>query len=152
MQRLAETCEKISGTTKKLEKTTIAADYFRSLPVGEAAVAAVFLSGRPFPVYEETTLQVGGSLLWQVVKELSNRSDDELSAAYRKRGDLGAVAGDVLPPRDQQHSPTLAEVESIFRQIAAARGPRGKGALVRELLQRSIPLEAKYLIKIMTGD
>ena len=152
MQRLAEICEKIAGTTKKLEKTTIAADYFRSIPVGEAAVAAIFLSGRPFPVWEETTLQVGGSLLWQVVKELSNRSDDELSADYRKRGDLGAVGGDVLPPRDQAGPPTLAEVESIFRRIATARGPSAKGALVRELLRRSTPLEAKYLIKIMTGD
>jgi DNA ligase-1 len=152
MQRLAETCEKIAGTTKKLKKTTITADYFRSLPVGEAAVAAVFLSGRPFPVWEETTLQVGGSLLWQVVKELSDRSDDELSAAYRKRGDLGAVAGDVLPTRDQQHSPTLADVERIFRQIAAARVPSAKGLLVRDLLRCSTPLEAKYLVKIMTGD
>jgi DNA ligase 1 len=152
MQRLAETCEKIAGTTKKLEKTTIAADYFRSLPVGEAAIAAVFLSGRPFPIWEETTLQVGGSLLWQVVKELSNRSDDELSTAYRKHGDLGAVAAAVLSPREQAGSPTLAEVEGIFRQIAAARGPSAKGVLVRDLLRCSTPLEAKYLIKIMTGD
>jgi ATP-dependent DNA ligase I len=152
MQRLAETCEKIAGTTKKLKKTMIAADYFRSLPVGEAAIGAGFLSGRPFPVWEETTLQVGGSLLWQVVKELSNRSDDELSAAYRKHGDLGAVAAAVLSPREQAGSPTLAEVEGIFRQIAAARGPSAKGVLVRELLRCSTPLEAKYLIKIMTGD
>jgi DNA ligase 1 len=152
MQRLAETGEQIAGTTKKLEKTKIVADYLRSQPVHEAAVAAVFLSGRPFPVWEETTLQVGGSLLWQVVKELSKKSDAELSAAYRKRGDLGAVAGDVLPPRDEASSPTVGEVQSTFRDIAAARGPSAKGALVRQLLGRATPLEAKYLIKIMTGD
>lgn len=152
MQHLAETCEKIAATTKKLEKTRIVADYLRSLPVGEAATGAVFLSGRPFPVWEETILQVGGTLLWQVVKELSYRSDDELSAAYRKLGDLGAVAGEVLPSRNSSTSLPPTEAQNIFRQIAATRGPAGKGALVRDLFRRSTSLEAKYLIKIMTGD
>jgi ATP-dependent DNA ligase I len=44
------------------------------------------------------------------------------------------------------------EAEAYFRQIARARGAAAKGALVRELLSRATPLEAKYLIKIMTGD
>ena len=40
----------------------------------------------------------------------------------------------------------------MFRQIAAARGPAAKTALVRDLLARATPLEAKYIVKIMTGD
>ena len=70
MQRFAETCEAIAGTPKKLLKVGIVAEYLKSRPVEEASVSAVFLSGRPFPVWEETTLQVGGRLLWQVVSEL----------------------------------------------------------------------------------
>ena len=46
----------------------------------------------------------------------------------------------------------MLEVESAFRQIAAARGPAAKGALVRDLLGRVTPLEAKYIVKIITGD
>ncbi len=41
---------------------------------------------------------------------------------------------------------------SKFREIAAARGAAAKAALTRELLSRASPLEAKYIIKIMTGD
>ena len=37
-------------------------------------------------------------------------------------------------------------------QIAAARGPAAKGAVLRDLLSRATPLEAKYIVKIMTGD
>src|SRR5205823_6188358 len=37
-------------------------------------------------------------------------------------------------------------------KIAAARGPADKSALVRELLSQVTPLEAKYILKIMTGD
>jgi DNA ligase 1 len=151
MQRLAEACERIAATTKKLEKTRIVADYFRSCSTEEAAISAVFLSGRPFPVWEETTLQVGGRLLWRVVAELAGKEDSALTDAYRKLGDLGAVAGAVLATKPDRTLGVM-EVETAFRQIAGARGPVAKSALVRELLSRATPLEAKYIVKIMTGD
>jgi DNA ligase-1 len=151
MLRLAIACESIAGTTKKLLKTGIVAEYLKSRAVEEAAVSAVFLSGRAFPAWEETTLQVGGRALWQIVAELAGESPDELTAAYRRHGDLGAVAGEVLPERTGQGLGVL-EVEAAFRQISAARGPAAKAGLVRELLSRASPLEAKYIVKIMTGD
>ena len=73
MHRLATACEAIAATTKKLLKTGIVADYLKSRTVDEAAVSAVFLSGRCFPAWEETTLQVGGRSLWQIVAELSGK-------------------------------------------------------------------------------
>jgi DNA ligase-1 len=153
MKTLAQICDRIAATTKKLEKIAVVAEFLKSA-TDEASVAAVFLSGRPFPVWEETTLQVGGTLLWRLVQELSGKSETELTASYRKLGDLGAVAGEVLPARktvDVNH-PTLIEVQTTFRAIAAARGPAAKSALARELLSQVTPLEAKYIIKIMTGD
>jgi DNA ligase-1 len=152
MHRLAEACERIAGTTKKLEKIAIVADYLKSRTPEEAAVSAVFFSGRPFPVWEETTLQVGGSLLWRTVAELSGKSEQELTASYRRHGDLGAVAAEVLPGRVGSQDLSVLEVQQRFRQIAAGRGPAAKGALVRELLSLATPLEGKYIIKIMTGD
>ena len=151
MQQLATACEAIAATTKKLLKTGIVADYLKSRTEDEAAVSAVFLSGRAFPAWEETTLQFGGRSLWQIVAELSGKDESELTAAYRRHGDLGAVAGEVLPERAGQGLHVL-EVETTFRQIAAARGPAAKAAIVRDLLSRTTPLEAKYIIKIMTGD
>ena len=153
MQRFAAICEQISATTKKLEKTRLVAEYLKSLPPEEAAVAAVYMSGGPFPVWEETTLQMGGSTLWQVVGELSGANQGELTAAYRKHGDLGAVAGAVLPPKKGVPDDlTLSEVQRSFRSISSARGSSAKAAVVRDLLKRATPAEAKYLIKIMTGD
>ena len=151
MLQFAQTCEAIAATTKKLQKITIVADYLKSRPIGEAAVSAVFLSGRPFPAWEETTLQIGGRSLWQIVAESSGKSDAEIASAYRRHGDLGAVAADVLPQKPDRGL-TVLEVERSFRLIAAARGAAAKTALVRDLLTRATPLEAKYIIKIMTGD
>jgi len=168
MIKLAEACERITGTTKKLEKIAIVADYLKAHAPEEASIAAVFLSGRPFPVWEETTLQLGGRVLWRVVAELAGKSEAELTAAYRKLGDLGAVAQAVLgsttayvgtgaPARPGRAKPgsaslTLAEVAASFREIAIARGPAAKAALARDLLSQASPLEAKYIVKIMTGD
>jgi DNA ligase-1 len=151
MRKLAETGEAIAATTKKLQKTAIVAEYFKSRATDEAAVSAVFLSGKAFPVWEEATLQVGGSLLWHVVAELSGKDEATLAAAYRKHRDLGAVAGEVLEERNGQGLGVL-EVSRMFREIAGARGPAAKTALVRALLARVTPLEAKYIVKIITGD
>jgi len=150
MQPFAETCDRIAATTKKREKTAIVADYLKSRTLDEAASSAVFLSGRPFPVWEETTLHAGGSLLWHTVAELAGKNEKDLTAAYRKLGDLGAVAGNILPERKSKLS--ILDVEKSFREIAVSRGPSSKGKLVHGLLARATPLEAKYIVKIITGD
>ena len=170
MIELAEAAERIAATTKKLEKIAIVAEYLKARTQEEAAVSAVFLSGRTFPVWEETTLQVGGKVLWRIVAELSGKSETDLTAAYRKFGDLGGVAEAVLPApsstnrvetgalaRPGRAKPgstelSVSAVAAKFREIAAARGPAAKSAFTRELLSQATPLEAKYLVKIMTGD
>ncbi len=167
MLPFAQTCDAIAATTKKLEKTALVAAYLRSLlqttlrtlsrtmlrtaPLDEAATAVVFLSGRPFPAYEEATLQVGGALLWRVIGELSGKSDHELTEIYRKHGDAGSVAADALPQRPESGL-LLTEVQRAFYEIAAARGPAAKGFLLRQLLERATPLEAKYIVKVISGD
>ena len=151
MQAFAETCEGVASTTKKLQKIAYVADYFNSTPVDSAAVSSVFFSGRPFAVWEESTLNIGGALLWRIVEELSGKSGDELSSAYRRHGDLGAVAGEVLTAA-RQIDLSVVDLQNRFREIASARGPVAKSEIVRDLLSRVSPLEAKYIIKIMTGD
>ncbi len=151
MLRFAQTCEAIAATTKKLEKTALVADYLKSLPVEQAAIAAIFLSGRPFAAYKETTLQVGGSLLWRAIAELSGKSERELTEIYRRHGDGGSVAAEALPPKSEA-SLSLVAVQQFFDQMAAARGPTAKGHLLRQVLEQAIPLEAKYIVKIISGD
>lgn len=151
MRHFAETCDAIAATTKKLEKTAILANYLRSLPLSEAATAVVFLSGRPFPAYEEATLQVGGALLWQVIGELSGKSEHELTEIYRRHGDAGSVAAEAIPAKAESGL-SLAGVRQAFREIAAARGPAAKAVILHALLKQATPLEAKYIVKIISGD
>src|SRR6202790_5036588 len=151
MLPFARTCDAIAATTRKLEKTALVAAYFRSAPLDEAGIAAIFLSGRPFPAYEEATLQVGGALLWRVIGELSGKSEHKLTEIYRRHGDAGSVAAEALPDRPESGL-SLSEVQRAFYEIAAARGPAAKAFLLRGLLERATPLEAKYIVKIISGD
>jgi DNA ligase-1 len=155
MLAFSRTCDAIAATTKKLEKTALVAAYLRLLlqtrQLSEAAAAVIFLSGRPFRAYEEATLQVGGALLWRVIGELSGKSEDELTEIYRRHGDAGSVAAEALPARPESGL-SLTDVQQAFSGIAAARGPAAKADLLRQLFDRAAPLEAKYIVKVISGD
>jgi DNA ligase-1 len=153
MQALATIADAVAATTKKTEKVGLVAEYFRSRPVDEAAQAAVFLSGRAFPAWEEKTLQVGGTLLWRALGEISSKGEVSLTAAYRRHGDLGAAAQDVLEnTAPARSSLSIAEVAAAFNELARTSASAGKLSLLQDLLRRATALEAKYIIKIISGD
>jgi len=153
MYRLAQVAEEIAATTKKTEKVRLLAEYFQARDVDAAAVSAVFLSGRAFPAYEETTLQVGGTMLWSILREVLRKTEPAMTQAYRKYGDLGSAANDLLLDVAPKHgSANVVDVAREFRRIAESRGPAAKAACVRLLMGKLSPLEAKYVIKIISGD
>ncbi|HLJ79518.1 MAG TPA: hypothetical protein VKT75_19030, partial [Acidobacteriaceae bacterium] len=149
----AELCDALAATTKKLEKRALIASYLQSLPVDDAGRAALWLSGTPFPETDPRVLNIGGALLQKAVLQLAATNAHALSAAYRRHGDIGAAAADLL----YGHAPaaatlTLADVDSALAALAEARGPAPKLRLLLDLLSRATPEEAKYLIKLATGD
>lgn len=155
MKAFAKLAQAVSQTTKKSQKVGLVSAYFHEHSLDEAALAALFLSGKTFPAHTETTLQVGGSLIWQVLEKITGQSSSTMNAAYRRYGDLGSAAHDLLALRQDDDVPsqlTLSGVESTFGQLAAAHSQAARLALIEDLLRRASPLEAKYLVKIMTGD
>jgi len=152
MLRFAQLCEAVAKTTKKLEKRRFVADYLRAQPIQTASQAAIFLSGDVYPAFSERTLNVGGSIVWRCVQQLTGRSEREMSAAYRRHGDLGAAAHDLWPPEFTGSELTLPDLAKLFDDVADARGPAAKLEQVVGLLRQCSALEAKYAIKIMVGD
>ena len=99
MDSFAKTCEAVAATSKKNEKVRLVAEYLLSVGSAVAPRAAQFFAGQVFPLWEERTLQVGGAQLWKALAEISGKSEAALSAAYRRHGDLGSAAADVLSLR-----------------------------------------------------
>jgi len=151
--QFAELNDALAATTKKLEKRAFLAACLLTLPIEDAGRAALWFSGTPFPETDPRVLQVGGSLLAKAVAQLSGASEHALSAAYRRHGDFGSAAADLL----YGHTPTtatltLADVESALAALAEARGPQPKLRILLDLLGRATPDEGKYLIKLISGD
>ena len=153
LQAFAELCEQLAATTKKLEKRALLAAYLAELQVDDAARAALYLAGTPFAETDGRKLQVGGSTLAKAVAQLAGADAAAMHTAYRRHGDLGGAAYDLLQQaRTTAPTLTLAELEEAFTALALARGPLAKLGLLLDLLGRASPLEAKYIVKLASGD
>jgi DNA ligase-1 len=53
---------------------------------------------------------------------------------------------------DPARSPTLPEVAAAYAAIEVASGPAAKSGILRGLLDRSDPLTAKYVVKVLSGE
>jgi DNA ligase 1 len=151
--KFAELNDALTGTTKKLEKRALIATYLRELVVEDASLATLYLAGTPFAETDRRVLNVGGSLLSKALAEVSGANQAAMHAAYRRHGDLGAAAEDLLRARvEVSPSLTLPQVRETFDAVAVARGSGAKLPLLVALLEKAAPVEAKYLLKLMTGD
>jgi DNA ligase-1 len=157
--QIAALAEQGATTPSRLAKRAALADAIGTIQQQEPAATGLFclyLAGLPFAEDDPRKLNAGGALLSKAVLAVSGATDAQLSAAYRRYGDLGAAAFELLEPmsqnRDMGHPVTLNEVAEAFSAIADARTTSARTALVEGLLRRATPLEAKYLLKLMLGD
>jgi DNA ligase 1 len=156
MLAFSQLCEAIAATTKKLEKVRLVAEFLRKAEIDEAALAALYLCGTPFPRREERVLSIGFSLLLRAVASIAPADQQQIAPALRHHGDLGAGAEEILANRSSAPTlpvpVTLREIATIFDALARQRGPAAKQGVLEQTLRRLSPLEAKYFIKIATNE
>ena len=152
MRGFVETADAVGATTKKLEKLRLISNFFQSLNTSDAALAARFFSGLTFPRNDERTVGVGGANLSAVIAQAAGRSGHSLGSAYRKHGDLGDMAEELLRDKKPQGDLPLAEVAQLFEKLAATRGLAQKAELLANAFTRATSGDVKYIVKIITGD
>lgn len=152
MRSFVQTADAVGATTKKLEKLRLISEFLRSLNLSDAALAARFLSAHVFAAYDERTLGIGGTALSRVIAEAAGRAGQSLGTAYRRHGDLGDMAEELLRATNHDGDLSLAEVAHLFEELAGARGQAQKSALLANAFQRASAGDAKYIVKIITGD
>src|SRR5260370_16700206 len=73
--------------------------------------------------------------------------------ASGRHGDVGAAAQEVLErPASAKSSLSVAELAAAFDELARTSNTARKLSLLQDLLRRATALEAKYVIKIISGD
>ena len=148
----AELGEKIAATPAKLEKVHLLADYLRALEPEQLHSAAIFLTGKAFAQSDQRTLQTGWAIIYRALLEASGRGDAELRRIASSHGDAGKAALEALEGRTRQEPFSLGEASLLFELLHKTRAPAGKTKLLAARLGKLSPLEAQYVIKILTGD
>jgi DNA ligase 1 len=149
----ADLCDALAATTKKLEKRALIAGWLKKLSVEDAARGSLYLAGQAFAETDSRVLNLGGAILSKALAQLSGASEAAMHEAYRRYGDLGAAAQDLLAAQPKaSRALTLAGVEEQFGEIANTGKAAAKFVLTLKLLGEASPLEAKYLIKLALGD
>jgi DNA ligase 1 len=156
MRRWAEVAERVAATTRTSEKTAILAAYLPTLDPEELPIAAVFLTGRPFPEADQRSIGIGWAGLTGAVLRVAGADGDALRRAYDRFRDVSAAVASVLdeaghyPPAGGE--PSLAEASATFEAIEQASGSAAKATLLEALLERSSPRTAAAIVKVMSGE
>jgi DNA ligase 1 len=156
MRRWSELADRLAATTRTSEKTSLLADYLRTLTPAELPIAVVFLTGRPFAESDQRSAGLGWAAIANTVSQLAGVARSDLAEAYDRWSDLGLAVADVLAAAghapDAGTSPTLPEVAETYAAIEQASGPARKSALLGTLLARADPITAKYIVKVLGGE
>ena len=159
---LSELLEKVEATKKRLEIIDLTANFLKTLSPEEIQSATNMMVGGAFPKYSQKSLDVSWSTLTQVLEGISQFDWSFFRQAMASTGDIGSATKAVLEQAKAkkqtqltERSLTITEVRRAFEAIAQTSGARSrtkKERLITTLLSQATPLEAKYLVKIFTGE
>jgi DNA ligase-1 len=159
---LAELCDKLEETPKRLLMIDLVANFLKHLHANEVEPATSMILGRAFPRWDQRTLEVSWATLSGTIRRLTNIDWKAFSKAFSKTGDVGAATKIVFEESKIQRQATLLEkpltileVRRTFEAIAETTGPGSrdkKERLLEALLGNATPQEAKYLTKILIGE
>jgi DNA ligase-1 len=158
-RQLANLGEQLEQTAKRNEMTALLAGFLQDLEPQEIPPAVRLTIGQIFPEWDGRALNISWKAMMAVIDELT-----DAPAELRDQVSAQAVDGGqfvcMLLEQARRRLPTspplmIMEVFHIFEEIAgtAGRGSRvRKESLLRGLLERATPVEAKYLAKIIYGE
>src|SRR5690606_31058357 len=122
-------------TAGKLEKIRLLADHLAALDTDDAALAALYFTGRPFPQSAPRALNVGWAVIKRVLLDVAGLNEGDFRQAYSRFGDSGDTAAAMLDTRTRPSPAPLADVARFFEALAEARGPAAKLDLLRERIR-----------------
>ena len=109
------------------------------------------------PEFAGVDLGLAEKLALRAVATATGVEPETVVAELREAGDLGQAAEQLLAATAQDRKPRLqvAAVVDSLHEIASAEGPGSQGRkldLLAGLLASATPLEARYLLRLVTGN
>ncbi|MGV8142628.1 MAG: ATP-dependent DNA ligase [Candidatus Pacearchaeota archaeon] len=149
--------ERLSKTSKRLEKVKILSDFISVFRGNEEMT--YLLRGRVFPDYDSRELGVSTQLVLKAISRATGARPEEVVALFKRTGDLGDVALTMLEKHKQKslfsNALNVAHVFASLRKIGEITGDGTvdkRLAIMSELLTSAKPLEAKYVVRTLLSD
>ncbi len=156
--KLVEIYEKLSATTKKLEKTEIVAEFIKNLNSEDLQIVIPLLQGKIFLEREEEEIGIADKLIIQTLTKLGF-SKKEVLDKFRETGDLGEVAEGIAKKKKQSALfRRKLTGEQVFYSIRELAEPTGKNSqekklnIILELLSSAEPKETKYITRTIIEE
>ena len=127
-QELVDVYEALSNTTKRLEKTSILANYMANIDVDTLSIITLLALGKVFPSYSEEEMGIGDKLVMRAISQAIGVSVDEVENQVRDQGDIGAAAEKLYAKKSQQtffsQPLTIKFVFNNLRKLATITGSK----------------------------
>lgn len=159
---LSELLEKVEATKKRLQIISYVADYLKTLNSDELEPAISMMVARAFSNYSPLTLEVNWSTLSRVLEKIASFDWRLFREAMAITGDIGSATKSILEKSKAkkqtqlvQQPLTILEVRRTLEAIAQTSGSGArerKERLITTLLSQASLVEAKYLVKVFTGE
>ncbi len=152
---VAQVFESIESKSARLEIMDAVSDVFQKADASEVWQLVYLLQGKLAPDFAGVTIGMGEKFVAESIAKVSGFSITEVNACYKKLGDLGLCAQELLGKRKQQaffsKELELGKVFDNLLKIAKSEGggsQESKIKLLAELLNSATPLEAKFIVRI----
>ena len=155
---IADTFEKMSMTTKRLELTQYLVELFQKTPEDIISKIVYLIQGKLRPDFEGVELGLAEKLAIHALSKSSGIAIKKINSVYAEDGDLGSTAAKILEKKTQTtflaQDITAERVYETLYKIAKLEGQRSqdmKMKYVSSLLNDATPSEAKFILKIAMG-
>ena len=155
---VVEIFEKMENTTKRIELTNILVELLKKTPKKIIPNAVYLLQGIIRPNFEGVELGIAEKLAIRAISKSSGLSIKKIEDDYRKVGDLGLTASNILKLKTQTtFTAEKITLERVYETLFKIAKLEGKGSqdlkmkYISSLLNDATPLEAKFVLKILLG-
>ncbi len=155
-RNVAELFNKIERLSSRLKITSLLAEFYKQLNPTEARQFTYLLQGKILPDYYGYDFGIGEKMVEATIAFVTGYSTKDVEALFKKLGDLGLVAEELIKKRKQRallfKELSISEVYSTLKKIAEISGEGSvtlKQRYLGELLNNSSPLEGRYIVRIV---
>ena len=147
--------EKIEATTKRLEMTDYLVDLIKKTPKNFIDKIAFLTQGKLCPDFLGIEIGMAEKMVISSIAKAAELEKSEIAQKFRKTGDLGLTAEQLLEKMPAPRKPlTAEEVYDTLNKIAHTSGKGSveeKVNLLAGLLRKATPKEARYIVRTVTG-